>query len=351
MRRLSPVTLACALAVAACSPPAADLESRMEPAPAADLRTRLDAHFQAAARSGFSGAVLVAREGETVLRAGYSPGGTITPENAFWIGSLVKPIAASAILKLVDEGRLSTNDSIGRFLGGVPADKREITVHHLLTHTSGLPHAYVAEGITDRGAAVRAILALPLERRPGAQASYSNDAFTLLAAIVEIASGRPYEQFVEQAVLNPAGMAHSGFWPGPAASIAPVGSMPRPEIARPNWGYRGATGMYSTVDDLLAFTRALRGGRIVSPGSAARAMGTQVDRSGDASDIGYGWFLAERSGVPLITHSGAETGLDHYGWVYVLPASGLTLVLLSNSPEELAGQVSRGALRIILSAP
>ncbi|HEY0023998.1 MAG TPA: serine hydrolase domain-containing protein [Longimicrobium sp.] len=351
MRRLSLITLACALAVTACSAPAADVASRVEPAPATDLRTRLDAHFQAAARSGFSGAVLVAREGETVLRAGYSPGGTITPENAFWIGSLVKPITASAILKLVDEGRLSTNDSIGRFLGDVPADKREITIHHLLTHSSGLPHAYAAEGITDRGEAVRTILALPLKTRPGAEVSYSNDAFTLLAAIVEIASGRPYEEFVEQSVLNPAGMAHSGFWPGPASSIAPVGSMPRPEIARPNWGYRGATGMYSTVDDLLAFTRALRGGRIVSPGSAARAMGTQVDRSGDASDIGYGWFLAERSGVPLVTHSGAETGLDHYGWVYVLPASGLTLVLLSNSPEELAGQVSRGALRIILSAP
>ncbi|HLM68543.1 MAG TPA: serine hydrolase domain-containing protein [Longimicrobium sp.] len=351
MRRLSPLTLACALAVLACSAPAPGLESRAEPAPATDLRTRLDAHFQGAARSGFSGAVLVAREGETVLRAGYSPRGAITPENAFWIGSLVKPIAASAILTLVDEGRLSTGDSIGRFLGSVPADKREITIHHLLTHTSGLPTAYAADGITDRGEAMRAILALPLKTRPGAEVSYSNDAFTLLAAIVEVASGRPYEEFVQQAVLEPAGMAHSGFWPGPAASIAPVGNMPRGPIARPNWGYRGATGMYSTVDDLLAFTRALRGGGIVSPESAARAMGTQVNRSGDAADIGYGWFLAERSGVPLITHSGAETGLDHYGWVYVLPASGLTMVLLSNSPEELASQASRGALRIILSAP
>jgi CubicO group peptidase (beta-lactamase class C family) len=286
-----------------------------------------------------------------VLRAGYSPRGTITPDNAFWIGSLVKPVAASAILKLADEGRLSTEDSIGRFLAGVPADKREITIHHLLTHTSGLPSAYAADGITDRGEAVRTILALPLKSRPGAEVSYSNDAFTLLAAIVEIASGRPYEQFVEEAVLKPAGMAHSGFWPGPASSIAPVAAMPGAAVSRPNWGYRGATGMYSTVDDLLAFTRALRGGRIVSPTSTARAMGPQVKRGGDAADIGYGWFLAERGGVPLITHSGAESGLDHYGWVYVLPASGLTFVLLSNSPEELAGQVRGGALRIILSAP
>jgi CubicO group peptidase (beta-lactamase class C family) len=293
MRRLSPVTLACALAVAACSAPVTGQESRTAPAPATDLRARLDAHFQGAARSGFSGAVLVAREGETVLRAGYSPRGMITPENAFWIGSITKPVAASAILKLADEGRLSTDDSIGRFLGGVPADKREITIHHLLTHTSGLPHAYAADGIADRGEAVRAILARPLKTRPGAEVSYSSDGFTLLAAIVEIASGRPYEEFVEQAVLSPAGMAHSGFWPGPAASIAPVGSMPRGSVARPNWGYRGATGMYGTVDDLLAFTRALRGGRIVSPESAARAMGTLVDRSGDAADIGYGWFLAE----------------------------------------------------------
>jgi CubicO group peptidase (beta-lactamase class C family) len=350
MRRPSLLTLACALAIAACSAPAGDLDSQAAPSRATDLRTRLDEHFQAAARSGFSGAVLVAREGETVLRAGYSRRGTITPENAFWIGSLVKPIAASAILKLADEGRLSTNDSIARFLAGVPADKREITIHHLLTHTSGLPTAYAADGITDRGEAVRAILALPLKSRPGAEVSYSNDAFTLLAAIVEIASGRPYEQFVEEAVLKPAGMAHSGFWPGPASSLAPVASAPQARVARPNWGYRGATGMYSTVDDLLAFTRALRGGRIVSAASAARAMGTQVDRSGDASDIGYGWFLAERGGVPLITHSGAESGPDHYGWIYVLPTSGLAFVLLSNSPEERATQVSRGALRIILAA-
>lgn len=348
MRPLSPFVFWCALAVGGCSVPPA---SEPRPAPANALAAALDEHFRAAADSGFSGTVLVAGEGHTVLRGAYSPRGTITSENAFWIGSLVKPITAAAILTLADEGRLSTDDRIGRFLADVPADKQQITIHHLLTHTSGLPHAYVAEGITDRAAAVRAILALPLERTPGVEASYSNDAFTLLGAIVEIASGRPYEQFVEQAVLNPAGMAHSGFWPGPHGSIAPVANMPRPEIARPNWGYRGAAGIYSTVDDLLAFTRAFRGGRIVSPASAARAMGQQVDRSGDAADIGYGWFLSERSGVPLITHAGAESGLDHYGWVYVLPASGTTLVLLSNSPEELASQVTNGALRIILSAP
>ncbi len=350
MLRFASVMLSYGIALSACSAPPVKIVSGTYHSRNHEARDTLDAYLRAMARSGFSGTVLVVKDGRGVLRQGYSPTGAITPQTAFWIGSMTKPITAAAILKLEEAGRLSTRDRIGRFFDGVPVDKQEITIHQLLTHSSGLPSEYAADGISDRSEAVRAILALPLKSVPGSEVSYSNDAFNLLAVIVEIASGRPYEQYIEQAVFRPAGMTNSGVWPSPAGGqgFAPVARAPRPEVARPNWGYRGSTGIYSTVADLHAFTRALRDGRIVSPAAAARAMGRQVDRPGDAADVGYGWFTAERAGVPLITHGGFESGMNHGGVIYIFPTLDTSVVLLSNSREDVVRKVRNGVLQVLV---
>ncbi len=353
MVRLAAVILSYGLVLSACSASHVKSESELYPEQPHELRDTLDAYLRAEAESGFSGTVLVVQDEETVLRKGYAPTGTISPRTAFWIGSMAKPITAAAILKLEEEGRLSTGDRIGRFFDRVPADKQEITIHQLLTHTSGLPSEYAADGITDRNEAVRTILALPLKSKPGTDVSYSNDAFNLLAAIVEIAAERPYEKYIAQEIFGPAGMTNSGFWPGPAEgqTIARVASAPRREIARPNWGFRGSTGIYSTVDDLHAFTRALRAGRIASSATAERALRPQVDRPGNATDIGYGWFMVERAGVPVIMHGGFESGLNHGGVIYIFPTRATTVVLLSNSPEDITRNVRSSVLQVTVPTP
>jgi CubicO group peptidase (beta-lactamase class C family) len=276
---------------------------------------------------------------------GYASTEGVPRDRPFWIGSLTKPLTAAAVLKLEEQGKLSVTDPITRFFPDAPADKRAITLHHLLTHTSGLPHAYASEGVADRAAAVRTVLALPLIGAPGAAAKYSNDGYNLLAAVVEQASGMPYERYLQTQILQPAGMSNAGFWPGHAARIA-VSRPPSARVASPNWGYRGATGVYASADDLLRFTSALREGRLLSPARAALAMGPRFERDLPAADIGYGWFLSERDGAPMITHSGAEDGLEHFGWIYVFPETDQTAVILvAGVPEDRAGQIRSGVLK------
>lgn len=300
--------------------------------------------------TGFSGVALIARSGKPTLHAAYSNDPSVTTSSKFWIGSLVKPIAATAILKLEEQGKLSVADPITKFFSDVPEDKRGITIHHLLTHTSGLPHEYRAEGIIGRDDAVKAILALPLERAPGLGASYSNDGYSLLGAIVEIASGTSYEDYLSEAIFRPAGMKSTGFWPpvpgGPG--FAKIANDPTPPNRRPNWGYRGAAGIYSTADDMFRFLSALRDGRIITKASVDLAMGPRFPRR-DKPSIGYGWLVSERGGETTISHAGAEDGLQHFGWMYWIPARETSVMLLSNNPEERAKETLDDLLKAVMS--
>jgi CubicO group peptidase (beta-lactamase class C family) len=175
----------------------------------------------------------------------------VTPETPFWVASITKQFTASAILKLVEEGKLALGDSIGAYFRGVPPPRRATTVHQLLTHTAGLGQNYVADGIADRDAAVDSVLAQPLSGRLGQDFTYSNDAYSVLAALVEVVSGATYEDYVRTGLLDPAGLAHTGFW-GPAdhPEVAPIDRALPDSILRPNWGYRGGVGMYSSAADL-----------------------------------------------------------------------------------------------------
>ena len=355
------------LAIAACASPAATPVPAAAPVPApppppaapatsidAALAQRLDEYLRAQVERGFSGVVLVARDDGIVLHQAYSTDPAITAGTAFWIGSLTKPFAAAAILQLQEQGRLSVHDRLAEHLPDVPADKQGLTLHHLLTHTSGLGHRYASEGITDREDAIRTILALPLERAPG-EYGYSNDGYSLLAAIVSRVSGLGYEEYLRRHLLAPAGMTESGFWGVPVAEHeAPVASVRQPPAARvadPNWGYRGASGLRSTAEDLLRWHRALLGGRILADSTKAAAFSTQVRRSEDAG-YGYGWqVLRTGRGTTLIAHTGAESGIDHYASLRRYTDEGIAFVLLSNAPEELTWDVHRGLLATLFDPP
>ncbi|HEX8430075.1 MAG TPA: serine hydrolase domain-containing protein [Longimicrobium sp.] len=311
-----------------------------------------DTYLRSQVRRGFSGVVLVARGDSVLLHTAYSADPRVTTESAFWIGSLTKPFTAAAILKLQEEGRLSVRDSVSRFIAGVPADKRGMTIHQLLTHTSGLGHRYASEGITSRDEAARTILALPMEHGAG-EYSYSNDGYSLLAAIVSIVSGTSYEDYLRRNLLEPAGMAQSGFWGEPAteAAVAPVRRAPKREVAGANWGYRGATGLRSTARDIFRWHQALLGDAVLGDSAKALAFATQVQRAPDAG-YGYGWQVLRTSrGTRLITHTGGESGIDHYSSLRRYVDEGVTIVVLSNAPEELTWEVHRGLISLIFAPP
>lgn len=308
-----------------------------------ELGRRLDQLLSTAADSGFSGVVLIVREGRPLLHKGYGFADRertvpVTVATPFWIVSVSKQFAAAAVLKLVEQGELSLGDTLGRLLEEVPADKREITIHQLLTHTAGLAERDAADGVADRNAAIREILAVPLARPPGSDYGYTNVAYNLLAAIIEIVTEEPYEAYVRRMLLEPAGLRQTGFW-GPSdhpevAAILPV-SWGNPSVLRANWGYRGARGMYSTAADLYAWSIALREHRLLSPSSVERMFRAHV--MARSAGVGYTWFVTQTPRGTRSLWTRGNQGSGHGAVLAVFPDERVVLVVVSNTDRYSPG--------------
>lgn len=207
----------------------------------------------------------------------------------------------------------------------------------MLTHTSGLRQRYAADGILDRNAAQQSLLAASLQSKPGEAFSYANDNYNLLAIILEIQSGVPYEEFLRTEIFAPASMKNSGFWGMPVEEISCV-----PEVAAPpgqsvsgsNWGFRGATGMRASVHDLFAFVQALQGEAILSNESVDMLMGNHLQLA-SGTEIGFNWF-GERNEDGL--YSKSSRGNESFGAnavIYLYPDRDLTIITATNAgPAE-----------------
>ncbi len=306
---------------------------------------------------GFSGAVLVAQGDEVLLRREYGAAAKDGRTTAFWIASISKAITATAVLKLVEDGRLDLNAPLSKYLPDDPALLAGVSIHHLLAHRSGLPHEYKADGVVDRSAATKALLQHKVERKPG-EFGYSNDGYNLLAILVEIGSGEPFETYVRRQIFKPAGMEGAGFWgfePG-GRLIAPPSHPARTTSVRKsiwhngrsvaNWGYRGATGIHATPEELFRFVRALQGGSILKRKTFEDMISSKNPSLGpNAQTYGYGWALRFKDGRLIhYWHGGNEDWLGHNGMLKVI--GDRTYVILSNSgdfkKESWAGHIEAG---------
>lgn len=309
---------------------------------------QFDAYLKEQADKGFSGSVLLARNNKIVVNKTYGKAANLGDSAVYWIASNSKSFVAAAILKLQEQGKLSANDTLSKFFKGVPNDKQQITVHHLLAHTSGLPHKYAADGIIERDKSVQAILALPLQWKIGEGYHYSNDGYTLLAAIVEIASKRTFEEYLRNELLIPAGLNNTGFWGyEDKAKIAAVSNIINTQNVNTaiykngksvaNWGYRGPTGIYSTTDDLYRWMIALQQNKVLSAKSREQLWGKQSLQS-RISDVeeqfyGYGWGVRFKEGKKIfMRHTGYEDWLGHNS-VMCLYENGDAYVVLSNTVQ------------------
>ncbi|HEX9083947.1 MAG TPA: serine hydrolase [Gemmatimonadaceae bacterium] len=286
---------------------------------AAQNHARLDAVVHAQADSGFSGVVLVARDTSVLLEKAYSPqaGKRLTLSSKFNIGSMTKGFTAAAILRLRSQHRLSFNDPISRFFPHAPETKRGITVFHLLTHTSGLRGHSAGTGIMRRDGAVNAILALPLEYPPGTHYRYSDDDYQLLAAIIEVASGFTWEEYVKRELLVPARMESTDFQGG-------------------DWGHKGANGMRSTAKDIARWVTAIHDARLFGRAESVELESPLMHiRSEPPFEIhyGYGTRVYVRNGrVSEVMHSGiGDTGNTSIARVL---ADGTVVVVLSTRGQH-----------------
>ena len=263
---------------------------------------------------GFSGACLVAVGDEIVSNAGYGfavraeevPN---TAETVFSLGSVTKQFTATAILKLEERGALATDDPVERFVADVPGDKAGITLHHLLTHTSGLAMDTGDDyEPAERDETVTKMLEAPLRFSPGADYAYSNAGYSLLAAIVEIAAGERYEDFLHREVFRPAGLDATGYrlpdWSERVVAhwyAADSDNRTPLEKPFPLWNLIGNGEMLSTTEDMFRWHRALLGDRMLSSESR-RKLFTPY-----AGDYAYGWKVGRGEHGRVVEHGGASS--------------------------------------------
>ncbi|KKK03537.1 serine hydrolase [Micromonospora sp. HK10] len=256
----------------------------------------------------------------------------------FQIASISKQMAAVAVLLLAERGVLRLTDPVVRWLPDPPPAWSSITLHHLLTHSSGLGHwpeypAVDLLGPAEPDALLAAFAAVPPLFRPGAGWHYSSPGYVLLARAVERATGRSYPEFLAEEVFAPLGMAGSFAGPGDGRPDVAIGH----ERGRPvpSWDLAtvsmGAGDVWCTGADLLTWLDVPRRGRLLSPGSVAAMVAPQVStgRAGDA--YGYGFFVGSLTGRRAVHHSGDNGGYKAFAaW---LPDSDQRLVLLTNQAE------------------
>lgn len=281
-----------------------------EPAALAQTEARLEAY---AAETGFNGAMLAAQGDRVLLRRAYGEadheaGRPNTPETRFRIASVSKQFTAAAILRLQDQGVLSVDDPVCRWITPCPTAWSGITLHHLLTHTSGISDITARPGwregrrIPKTPQQLQADSArLPLDFAPGTRLRYSNAGYNLLGDVVTAASGQPYHAFLQAQFFTPLGMKDTGFDDGDAGTAMgyawlEAGRTPQPE-SNASLVYASG-GLYSTLDDLLTWTRALHHGllsetsyrQMIAPHAGSpRRDGAQFE----PSRFGYGLMLAD----------------------------------------------------------
>jgi D-alanyl-D-alanine carboxypeptidase len=313
---------------------------------AADYAESLEDAYPA---DGPGGAVIVVKDGDVVFRAARGMadmelGIPLEPGHVFRLGSITKQFTAAAIMKLADEGKLSVDDEITRFLPDYPTQGHTITIEHLLTHTSGI-FSYTNIPGYMAGPEIRADLTteelievfddLPMQFAPGTRWEYSNSAYVLLGAIIEKVSGQSYAEYVREHLFKPLGMDRShygghqiipgrvqGYGEGPDGIVnAPYLSMTQPHAAG---------SLLSTVDDLARWNAGLFGGDVISAESLERMTTDFTLTDGEGTGYGYGLAIGTFRGEPSISHGGGIHGFATYGmW---LPDSGVYVAVLSNNP-------------------
>lgn len=312
-----------------------------------DLGEALNRVVMQAAYGTFRGCVLVSRDGEIVLARGYasanSQGDPITADSLLELASVSKSFTAVAILRLETQGKLRTDDPISRHLDGVPANKQDVTIHHLLTHTSGIGNSKDHYPVDERDAAVRVMLSAPVESPPGEKFAYSNAGYWLLAAIVERASGQRFEDYMREEVLRPAGMTSSGCQTDPQLDLSRcvdrVADGQRDGSAGLcpyvyTWGYRGSGGVVVSAREMFHWDQALRGDTLL-PAAARERMFTPV-----RSEYGYGWAIRETGLGRVASHTGGVRGF-RASLTRLLDRDACVLVISdpSHDPVRLGGRL------------
>ncbi|QBD75877.1 class A beta-lactamase-related serine hydrolase [Ktedonosporobacter rubrisoli] len=313
-------------------------------------------------------AVAVVKRGRLVHSKGYGLANlewniAIQPNTVFRLASVTKQFTATAILLLEQQGKLHLADSLTKYLPSYPTHGHEISIWHLLTHTSGikpynevenffelycrrqLSHADVVDMIKD----------FPLEFAPGTRYKYNNTGYYLLGMIIEVVSGKSYEEFIQTQIFAPLGMEHSYYmWnekiiPQRASGYSKLEQgyqhAPFLDMTVPYSG--GALG--SNLDDLVRWDAALREGRLLKKEALERMFTPAQLLDGSRAEYGFGWGIGEYRGHRVAYHQGDMNGFITF--IARFLDDEITVILLSNSHGSDIETLFRCIVRQSLALP
>jgi CubicO group peptidase (beta-lactamase class C family) len=289
--------------------------------------------------------VLVARDGKIVFQgalglADVESGRKLDTESKFLIGSITKQFTAAAILSLVDEGKISVDDPLNKYLADFPRGE-DVTIHQLMTHTSGIPsytddpafYGSVTKPTTEEEL-IATFAGKDFEFEPGSDFRYSNSGYFLLGHIVGKVSGKPLDDYLRETFFEPIGMEHTGMHrvglelDNEANGYSVQGGTITPAI---DWAMSragGAGGLYSTVGDLMKWNEAVFSGKVLQEETLRKAL-TAVKESGGGMKYGYGWMIGRQRGLPVISHAGGLNGFQSN--LVRFPRQNVTIVALHNA--------------------
>lgn len=300
----------------------------------------------------FQGAVLIAKNGDILLSKGYGLANQEhqipnTPQTIFRIGSITKQLTAIAILQLHEKGKLQISDSLSKYLSDYPRGD-QISIHHLLSHTSGIPSITDFPNLQDIQRQPSTVYQVvdhfkyfPLKFQPGTNCEYSDSGYILLGAIIEIASGKSYQQFIQDKLLTPLQMRStfpdhlnviipnkaSGYAKGENEKIIHANYI---DMTFPH----GAGELASSVEDLYRLDRMIKEKKLLSQTSIDLLLTIQGKSTENNISYGYGFFIGPENDE---LEAAAPTIVGHYGTIEGFRAASfryldddLSIILLSN---------------------
>ncbi|HEY0055653.1 MAG TPA: serine hydrolase domain-containing protein [Pedobacter sp.] len=295
--------------------------------------------FHAAGK--FHGSILVAREGNLIYRKGLGNADieksiANTAETRFYIASVSKSFTALLTMQLVEKGKIKTTSALEEFLPGLKdGTVGKVTVHQLLSHTSGIPDFVDPSTVSEKEMTgawfVDQLNKIKTDFAPGTGFKYANSTYVLLAHIIEKVTGRSYEKNLKSNILNKCGMSQSGSVAdgkqlrGIAKGYVKNGNVLVEAFSKPGV-FKGAGSIYSTVEDLFKFDQALYTEQLISSKYKEMIFSSQ-------GAYGYGWFIRSIPGVGKVVYH--EGGIPGYASIFFRAVDKkYTIVMLSNNQSS-----------------